>query len=74
MRPGEATAATAGRPMEHRHVEARPGEHRGERDRDYGERRLEAIESEDNGQEREVAFGSHEQLRDETEAAVPSSR
>jgi general stress protein YciG len=86
MHPGEAVAGTEGRPAEHHQTEARPGQHRGEMASSGGHESSHGMshrgqaergnhdESPDsgNGRERGDVFGSHEQMRDETEAAVPS--
>ena len=82
MHPGEAAASTEGRPAEHRQTEGRPGQHRGEMasagmESPHGMgHRGQSDRNDDNGHERGNgngnAFGTHEQMRDEAEAAVPS--
>ena len=85
LHPGEAFASAEGR-AEHRQAEAHPGQHRGEMaslggnpsmhpsHRGQAERANHQDPDSGNGQERdrESVFGSHEQMRDEAEAAVPS--
>jgi hypothetical protein len=81
MHPGEATASS-----QHRPAESRPGQHRGEMasvggnesshgtsHRGQAERgHHDSDPDSGNGRDRENVFGSHEQMRDEAEAAVPS--
>ena len=84
--PGEAAAATAARPAEHLQTEARPGPHRGETAASGAHEAMHGMshrgqadrgnhdENPDNGNGKHHGdvFGSHEPMRDETEAAVPS--
>jgi len=85
MHPGEVAAATEGRAAQHQHAEARTGQHRGEMAA-AGHEAMHGMShpgqanrgnhddnpDSGNGQDRGDVFGSHEQMRDETEAAVPS--
>jgi general stress protein YciG len=86
MHPGEAVASTEGRPAEHLQTESRPGQHRGEMASSGGHEAMHGMShrgqadranhddnpDSGNGHDRGDLFGSHEQLRDEAEAAVPS--
>src|SRR5918999_1260214 len=83
--PGNPPAGTEGRPAEHRQTESRPGAHRGEMAHSGGNESMHGMghrgqhersghdqnpDNNGNGREREGVFGSHEQMRDEAEAAV----